>query len=83
MECNETQTCESVGVDGDGVEASFVLYVSAITTGSCPTDSSSSDGSPSTVAFASSCQMESVFDRCVVQNTFSINFEKHYNMRNF
>ena len=65
-----------VGSDGNGVSnADFILYVSAKTTGSCPTEASEGSGSPSTIAFASSCQMESALDR--LYNTINYNCYYH------
>ena len=65
IECNGNgNNCMDVGSDGNGVSnADFILYVSAKTTGSCPTEASEGSGSPTTIAFASSCQMESALDR--------------------
>ncbi len=51
--------CTETGSDGPGVDASFVLYVSAKTAGSCPTQPSAEG----TVAYAGSCGMEDGFDR--------------------
>ena len=65
IECNGNgNNCMNVGSDGNGVSnADFILYVSATTTGSCPTEASEGGGSPTTIAFASSCQKESALDR--------------------
>ena len=53
--------CNESGSDGAGVIASFILYVSAITYGPCPTTS----GGSGYLAFASTCQLEDQFDRSV------------------
>ncbi len=50
-----------IGSDGAGVDTLFSLYISAVTTGSCPL----SVGSGSTLAFAGSCEMEDEYDRSV------------------
>ncbi|XP_019856355.1 PREDICTED: leishmanolysin-like peptidase [Amphimedon queenslandica] len=68
IECkNSTQTtdCQSIDEEGDGIEdADMILYVSAVNTSPCGTGS----GGPSTIAFASSCQMESALDRPIAGN---------------
>ena len=53
--------CSESGSDGSGVDASFVLYVSAVTSGSCPV----SAGSGTTLAYAGSCELEDQYDRSV------------------
>ena len=65
IECNSSSSnCGETGSDGAGVSnADFVLYISARTAGSCPAQQQSTGGSPSTVAFALACQMESDYDR--------------------
>ena len=55
--------CRESGTDGAGVDATFSLYISAVTTGSCPV----SAGSGSTLAFAGSCEMEDEYDRLAVR----------------
>jgi leishmanolysin-like peptidase len=71
VQCNGNgNNCQTVGTDGTGVSnADFILYVSAITGGSC--SSTNSNSAPSTVAFAQSCQMESSLDRPIAG---SVNF---------
>ena len=62
MQCNENGffNCETVGSDGAGVEADYILYVSALTTSSCPANSQSTSN---LLGFGGACQMEDEFDR--------------------
>ena len=53
--------CSESGSDGSGVDASFVLYVSAVTSGSCPVSADSG----TTLAYAGSCEMEDEYDRYI------------------
>lgn len=53
--CSKDKICERIGVKGAGVNAEFILYVSAIETNRCkPAD---------TLATASFCQLEPDRDR--------------------
>ena len=53
-------SCETVGQDGTGVDADFVLYVSAVGVLGCPLD----EGFESQmIAFSSPCQLEEDYDR--------------------
>ena len=61
---NFDANCEEIGSDGNGVDNTFSLYISATTSGSCPV----SVGSGSTLAFAGTCEMEDDFDRSVSNN---------------
>ena len=57
---NTVDTCGAAGSDGPGVSnTDYILYVSAVMNSICGT------GGSGTVAFASHCQLESAFDRCV------------------
>ena len=66
-ECNGARvlsSCTETGSDGAGVDASFLLYVSAKTAGSCPTRQTSEG----MVAYAGSCGMEDEYDRLEKKN---------------
>jgi len=53
VQCNgNSNTCETVGTDGPGVNTDFILYVGAI---ACTNSG--------TLAFATACQLESSLDR--------------------
>ena len=66
-QCNRNQVinldvdCEEIGSDGNGVDNTFSLYISATTSGSCPV----SVGSRGSLAFAGTCVLEDDFDRSV------------------
>ncbi|CAF3448418.1 unnamed protein product, partial [Rotaria socialis] len=58
--CTKDKKCERIGSKGGGVDAEFILYVSAIETNRCePVD---------TLATASFCQLESDQDRPIAGN---------------
>ncbi|XP_011406415.2 PREDICTED: leishmanolysin-like peptidase [Amphimedon queenslandica] len=69
IQCNgNSNTCTKTGSDGSGISnADMILYVSAVVAGSCGGGS----GSTSTIAFATTCQMESALDRPIAG---SVNF---------
>ena len=53
------RSCTIIGTDGEGVsDADFVAYISAKEEGSCGPSST-------TIAFASTCQMEDEYDRYI------------------
>ncbi|CAF1298982.1 unnamed protein product [Rotaria sordida] len=58
--CNKDRKCERIGTNGSGVNAEFILYVSALDTNRCePID---------TLATASFCQLEPEQDRPIAGN---------------
>lgn len=58
--CTKHDSCETIGEEGPGVDADFVLYISAKDTHRCrPSD---------TLATASFCQLESEHDRFANEN---------------
>ena len=71
MQCGgNSDNCESVGSAGSGVDADFILFVSAAEISDCPTSKFSTSG---LLAFASTCQQEAEYDRYSYQ-FFSIYF---------